>query len=340
MLEHPCTLQGDANATLMQVLDSSANPEKKTPFAIRDVMRSVIDSDGGQLERFKMMRHGETAVVWDAHIGGIPTCVIGIESRPLLRYGRVPMDGPDTWTGGTLFPQSSKKVARALNAASGNRPVVVLANLSGFDGSPESLRKLQLEQGAEIGRAVVNFDGPITFVVIGRYHGGAYVVFSKALNPNLKAFALEGTFASVIGGAPAAAVVFPREVGRRVEMEPRLVAARANQAAADAADQPRLRAPLAARGAEGPLAVQGRLAREFDAIHSVERAVKVGSLDAVIPPAELRSAVIESLAEAATATDRRPTNSSDSDWPQSSRRSRSNHNGSTSGRAASDPPLQ
>ena len=111
------------------------------------------------------------------------------------------MDGPDTWTGGTLFPQSSKKVARAINAASGNRPVVVLANLSGFDGSPESLRKLQLEHGAEIGRAVVNFEGPIVFVVIGRYHGGAYVVFSKALNPNLTAMALEGTYASVIGGA-------------------------------------------------------------------------------------------------------------------------------------------
>ena len=34
-----------------------------------------------------------------------------------------------------------KKTARAINAASGNRPLVVLANLSGFDGSPESLRK-------------------------------------------------------------------------------------------------------------------------------------------------------------------------------------------------------
>ena len=52
------------------------------------------------------------------------------------------------------------EVARALNAASGTRPVVILANLSGFDGSPESMRKLQLEYGAEIGRAVVNFKGP------------------------------------------------------------------------------------------------------------------------------------------------------------------------------------
>jgi len=36
---------------------------------------------------------------------------------------------------------------------SNNRPVVILANLSGFDGSPESMRKLQLEYGAELVKA-------------------------------------------------------------------------------------------------------------------------------------------------------------------------------------------
>lgn len=77
------------------------------------------------------------------------------------------------WSGGTLFPLSSKKLARAINAFSGALPLVILANLSGFDASPESLRKLQLEYGAEIGRAVVNFRGPIVFVVTARYHGGA-----------------------------------------------------------------------------------------------------------------------------------------------------------------------
>ena len=113
---------------------------------------------------------------------------------------------------GTLFPQSSRKTARAINAASGNRPLVVLANLSGFDGSPESMRRWQLEYGAEIGRAVTNFDGPIVFVVISRYHGGAFVVFSKRLNPAMEIAAIEGSYASVIGGAPAAATVFAREV--------------------------------------------------------------------------------------------------------------------------------
>src|SRR5436189_6434889 len=103
----------------------------------------------------------ETAVVFECHIVSYPFTLIGVESRPLPRYGVIPADGPDQWSAGTLFPLSSKKVARALNAASGNRPVIILAHLSGFDGSRESWRKLQLEYGAEIGRAVENFDGPL-----------------------------------------------------------------------------------------------------------------------------------------------------------------------------------
>ena len=166
------------------------------------------------------MRDAETAVVWDAHLGGWPVALIGIESRPLPRFGLVPADGPDQWTSGTLFPLSSKKIARAINAASGRRPVVVLANLSGFDGSPESMREWQLEYGAEIGRAVVNFDGPIVFCVVSRYHGGAFVVFSQRLNDDLEAVALEGAHASVIGGAPAAAVVFAREVEQAAAARP------------------------------------------------------------------------------------------------------------------------
>ena len=97
---------------------------------------------------------------------------------------------------------------------------MVLANLSGFDGSPESLRNIQLENGAEIGRAIVNFDGPIVFVVVSRYHGGAFVVFSQALNENMEVLAVEGSFSSVIGGAPAAAVVFTRDVNARTAADP------------------------------------------------------------------------------------------------------------------------
>ncbi len=204
--------------TVGDIFSTSTNPDRKKAFDIRTVMRAVSDEDHPVLERWAGMADAETAVVQDARLGGYPVCLLGIESKSVPRRGFPPADGPDTYTSGTLFPRSSKKVARAINAASGNRPLVVLANLSGFDGSPDSMRNLQLEYGAEIGRAIVNFSGPIVFCVVSRYHGGAFVVFSKALNPRLTVLAVEGSFASVIGGAPAAAVVFAREVrcaGRR-----------------------------------------------------------------------------------------------------------------------------
>jgi acetyl-CoA carboxylase carboxyltransferase component len=209
--------------------------------------------------------------------------------------GFVPADGPDQWTSGTLFPQSSKKIARALNAASNNRPVVVLANLSGFDGSPESMRRLQLEYGAEIGRAVVNFKGPIVFCVVSRYHGGAYVVFSRALNENIEVAALEGTYASVIGGAPAAAVVFAGEVEARAKKDARLQAMSHAMAQANGAEKSRLRGQWDELYKIVHSEKLGEMAAEFDRVHSVQRALDVGALNYIIPPANLRPYLIHAV---------------------------------------------
>jgi acetyl-CoA carboxylase carboxyltransferase component len=192
--------------------------------------------------------------------------VVGIEARP------VKSDTGDHWlSASTLHPEGSRKVAKAINAASGNRPVVVLASLSGFDGSARSMKGRQLEFGAEIARAVTNFEGPIVVVVLGRFHGGAYVVFSKALNANVKILALDGAFVSVIGGDAAAGVVFAGELKKR-------------EAAAMAEDP-----------SQDPVAVHRReraaLARKFDEVHDVHRAAEVGSIDEVINVHEIRAAV-------------------------------------------------
>ena len=124
---------------------------------------------------------------------------------------------------------------------------MVLANLSGFDGSPESLRNIQLEYGAEIGRAIVNFDGPIVFCVVSRYHGGAFVVFSGALNDNMEVLAVEGSFASVLGGAPAAAVVFTRDVNARTAADPTCATRSQLAAATDDTETADLRIELSAQ---------------------------------------------------------------------------------------------
>jgi acetyl/propionyl-CoA carboxylase alpha subunit/acetyl-CoA carboxylase carboxyltransferase component len=281
--------------TVGEIFSEETNPGRKKPFDIRSVMRAVADDDHPPLERWAAMREAEIAVAWDARLGGWPVAMLGIESRPLQRFGSVPADGPDQWTSGTLFPLASKKIARAINAASGRRPLVVLANLAGFDGSPESMRRLQLEYGAEIGRAIVDFDGPIVFCVISRFHGGAFVVFSRRLNDNLETIALEGAHASVIGGAPAAAVVFAREVDVRARKDPRISELDERIAGAEGAERQQLLAERDARWAEVRSEKLGELAAEFDAIHSVQRAVEVGSVDRIVSAAALRPALIDSI---------------------------------------------
>ncbi|GAA2145237.1 biotin carboxylase N-terminal domain-containing protein [Nocardioides koreensis] len=292
---YPHDAEGSDFRTVGEIFSAETNPDRKKAFDIRTVMRAVADQDHDTLERWAGMADADTAVVQDAHLGGHPVCLLGIESRPVRRRGFPPTDGPDTYTAGTLFPRSSKKAARAINAASGNRPLVVLANLSGFDGSPDSMRNLQLEYGAEIGRAIVNFRGPIVFCVISRYHGGAFVVFSKALNPNMTVLALEGSYASVIGGAPAAAVVFTGEVEKRTaaspamrELEARIAEASGSERSALVVEQAELRAATRAEKIS-------EVAAEFDGIHNIHRAVEVGSVDAVIPAARLRPEIIAAI---------------------------------------------
>jgi acetyl-CoA carboxylase carboxyltransferase component len=291
----PHAVAGSEFTTVGQIFSAEHNPDRKKPFDIRTVMRALSDQDHPVLERWAGMADAETAAVADVHIGGWPVCLVGIESRSVPRRGYPPTDGPDTYNAGTLFPRSSKKTARAINSASGNRPLVVLANLSGFDGSPESMRKLQLEYGAEIGRAIVNFDGPIVFCVISRYHGGAFVVFSKALNPNMTVLALEGSFASVLGGAPAAAVVFSSEVNNRTTNDPRVTELQAQIAAASGAERAALNARLPDVQAGVRAEKLGEVAAEFDRVHSIQRAVEVGSVDAIISVAELRPRIIEAI---------------------------------------------
>ena len=142
---------------------------------------------------------------------------------------------------------------------------------------------------------MVNFQGPIVFCVISRYHGGAFVVFSKALNPNMTVLAVEGSFASVIGGAPAAAVVFARDVDKRTGNDPRVREAEALVAGSSGGEKASLTAELA----DVPQSVRSEklseVATEFDRVHSVQRAVDVGSVDAIISCAELRPRIIAAI---------------------------------------------
>jgi acetyl-CoA carboxylase carboxyltransferase component len=131
---------------------------------------------------------------------------------------------------------------------------------------------------------------------VSRYHGGAFVVFSKALNNDMTVLAVEGSHASVIGGAPAAAVVFAGDVAARTTSDPRI--ADLERRISEADDGVR-RAELATELAELRQVVRseklGEVAAEFDRIHSIQRAVEVGSVDAVIGAHELRPRLVAAV---------------------------------------------
>ncbi|HKT71020.1 MAG TPA: hypothetical protein VJP83_16355, partial [Terriglobales bacterium] len=142
---------------------------------------------------------------------------------------------------------------------------------------------------------VVNFKGPMVFCVISRYHGGAYVVFSRMLNEQLEVAALEGTYASVIGGAPAAAVVFASEVEARARKDLRLQALSDAMTKADGLEKGRLRAQWNELFKLIHSEKLGEMANEFDRIHSVQRALGVGALNCIIAPANLRPYLIHAV---------------------------------------------
>lgn len=269
--------------------------EKKKPFPVRAISEAVRNQDAPVLRRWHLWnRDGADLIdVSETVVGDTPVMMIGIEARSMPRKGDIPPGYSAFWSGSTLFPEGSKKVARALGAASDVMDAVVLANLSGFDGSPESLAQCQLEWGAWIEEMARKFKKKIVFVVVTRYHGGAYVVFSKVLNKNMTAGGIEGTFASVIGGAIAAEVVFPKEVNE--EAEKRVKESPTVQAELAAAKTPEEREKILTRVRDE---VKAERVRQYDAIHTLERARDVGSIDDIVPPSELRRWIIEKLHEA------------------------------------------
>ena len=133
------------------------------------------------------------------------------------------------------------------------------------------------------------------FVVVSRYHGGAFVVFSGALNENMEVLAVEGSFSSVIGGAPAAAVVFTRDVNKRTAADPAVRTSKRSLPQHGRRRRARLRVKLAETRTAVRSDKLGEVAAEFEAVHNVERARQVGSVHSIIPAAELRPSIVAAM---------------------------------------------
>ena len=115
----------------------------------------------------------------------------------------------------------------------------------------------------------------------------------------MQAVALSGSYASVIGGGPAATVVFSREVRAQALDDPR-VKDKTDLARRHPSEENRALLEEVLR--EVTLEKQAATAAEFDAVHTVERAKAVGSLSDILEPEDLRPRLIAALDEATRRT--------------------------------------
>ena len=214
------------------------------------------------------------------------------------RRGFPPTDGPDTYTAGTLFPRSSKKAARAINAASAaTGRWWCWRTCPGSTARPSRCASCSWSTAPRSAGRSSTSDGPIVFCVISRYHGGAFVVFSKALNPNMTVLAAGGLVRlgdrrrPRRGGGVRRRRQQPhrqRPAGR-ASCEARVAARQRRRAGrADAPSWPRS-APRCGRrsSARWPPSSTGSTTSSAP--------VEVGSVDAIIRAAELRPQIIEAI---------------------------------------------
>jgi hypothetical protein len=146
------------------------------------------------------------------------------------------------------------------------------------------------------------------------------VVFSKTLNPSMTVLAVDGSYASVLGGAPAAAVVLAADVNARTASDPRVAELEARIASAGGTERAALVTRLADVRASVRAEKLGEVAAEFDNVHSIQRAQRVGSVDSIIRPAELRPRIIAAVERGlARAQVTRPDAAGRDDWSGSGR---------------------
>ncbi len=236
-----------------------------------------------------------TIIIQEMLIDGLPTMVI---------FSPV----------GPITPADADIIARAIHKANARMPVMIIGSLTGFSCDPLSMENRQLLAGASIAKAIVEHQGPILVVNLGNLVGGTFVVLSKQLNRHLIILAIEGSRIQVIGGNAAAKVIFHSSICKQAEEDPRVLKIRnllskfSNKEKKGEIEEDITNKKIRSishnklRELENSLEftrrnvieeIEIREGASFDQIHSVERALKVGSIDAIIPLRTLRQSIIQ-----------------------------------------------
>ena len=275
---------------------AATNPDRKKAFDIRTVMRALADQDHPTLERWAGMADAETAVVQDAHLGGYP----GVPARHRVAAGaaaRVPAHRraghlhrrhavPAVVEEGGAGDQRRQRQP----PAGGAGEPVRLRRLTGVDAQPAAgVRRRDRPGDRELrGPDRVLRDLALPRRCVRGVLQGAQPEHDRARPRGLLRL---GDRRRAGGGRG-----LRRRGGRSApSADPRVAELEAAIAEATGAERGRLVVELAELRAAVRAEKIGEVAAEFDGVHDIHRAVRVGSVDEVITVARLRPRIIEAI---------------------------------------------
>ncbi len=180
------------------------SPDNRTPYDIREIIDTIIDSDS--FTEFKK-EYGRTIVCGYARIEG---WAVGIVANQRLN---IKSSKGEIQIGGVIYNDSADKAARfIMNCNQKKVPLVFLQDITGFMVGVRSEHSGIIKDGAKMVNAVANSVVPkITFVIGNSYGAGNYAMCGKAYDPRF-IFAWPSAKIAVMGGEQAAKTLLQIEI--------------------------------------------------------------------------------------------------------------------------------
>jgi 3-methylcrotonyl-CoA carboxylase beta subunit len=249
----------------------SGNPRDE--YEVRDVIDCVVDA--GSFDEYKA-EYGGTLVCGTARLGGFAVGIVGNQHHRVR-----PAEGPLQF-GGVLYVDSAEKAARFVMDCNQNwLPIVFLQDVNGFMVGRDSERAGIIKAGAKLVNAISNSRVPkLTVIVGGSFGAGNYALCGKAFDPRM-VFAWPTARCAVMGGEQATSTLLDITV-KSLERQGHPV---------DAAELAELR---------------DKVRRDYDRQMDVRYGAARGWVDAILDPAETRSALIFALETATRHAEREP----------------------------------
>jgi 3-methylcrotonyl-CoA carboxylase beta subunit len=249
----------------------SDNP--RDDYEVRDVIDCLVDADS--FDEYKA-EYGGTLICGTARLGGFPVGIVANQHHRVR-----PAEGPLQF-GGVLYVDSAEKAARFVMDCNQNwLPILFLQDVNGFMVGRDSERAGIIKAGAKLVNAISNSRVPkLTVIVGGSFGAGNYALCGKAFDPRL-IFAWPTARCAVMGGEQATSTLLDITV-KSLERQGHAIDAK------ELAD------------------LRDKVRRDYDRQTDVRYGAARGWIDAILDPAETRSALIFALETATRHAEREP----------------------------------